>query len=801
MNIPVAGTLRVVSSLRLWVHRSFAMSGARRTPASYLRDWLTDIVAALVLLIATIISISGALGQPDRMLTGHDIAQLYNWEINTRWALSQGQLPLWNPFIFSGFPALADFQTGVLYPVSILLRWLPLESFIAASVTVHLWLAGTGTYILCRVLGTSRPAALMAGLGFGLGGALSPRILAGMPHFLFGIAWVPWAALAGIRSGRRGALTPYPGLVIVLTTQYLAGYVQVFVYTVGVALLCHFWSAAALSVDDRPLAARMGRAFTAAFIVLVFVAGVSAVQIVSAARLLPEMGRLGGITYEAAARWSAEPRDILALLFPRIHAASDPARPFHEASGAILWEKSAYVGLLLPLFAAAGVMYGRKRRDVWLVAGIGLLCLMLALANSLPLYRIHHALLGGFRYPGRLLPFVSLAISVLAAIGLDGLLSELRRGEWHKNLRIRLVLSAAALTVGGYASIAALSSPPGTILGTPWWVVISSIAVLGCLAFWPHRSAPSVIPIGLIVLAVSTDLVTFARTFVTTQPIPRFAPVAGALRADAVGRVVSACEEGFSLYRPFDETVPFVDGLNTAFARRYALYASLTRDDKPASSLRQFPTVWIDIPRRLDLLDLMNATHAVKCTPLDSEHFERVGREGGLYLYRNPSSSPRAEWVCDVDFAQTEAQALDLLGNSKRDARRRAVLERPLGLDVPNGLDGCERQAEVTTVLRDTPRGQLVANVHAPTDGLLLLSETYFPDRRAWIDGSLVRLYRANLAFSAVLVPAGDHLVELDFDPTPVYLGALISLVAVLTLAVTTAAARRRRPRGNFSTG
>jgi hypothetical protein len=157
--------------------------------------------------------------------------------------------------------------------------------------------------------------------------------------------------------------------------------------------------------------------------------------------------------------------------------------------------------------------------------------------------------------------------------------------------------------------------------------------------------------------------------------------------------------------------------------------------------------------------------------------------------------------MCDVDFVQTEKQALDLLGNSKRDARRRAVVERPMGLDDAIGVDGCERQAEITTAVQDTPGGELVTNVHAPTDGLLLLSETYFPDRRAWIDGSPVRLYRANLAFSAVLVPAGDHRVELDFDPTPVYVGALISLVALLMLALTTAAARRGRPGGNVPTG
>ena len=75
-----------------------------------------DGLAFIGILIPILISLRTAILQPGMMLTGHDISQQYNWEVNTRHALSLGQIPLWNPFIFSGFPALADFQTAVLYP-------------------------------------------------------------------------------------------------------------------------------------------------------------------------------------------------------------------------------------------------------------------------------------------------------------------------------------------------------------------------------------------------------------------------------------------------------------------------------------------------------------------------------------------------------------------------------------------------------------------------------------------------------------------------------------------------------------
>src|SRR5574338_590527 len=89
-----------------------------------------DGLCLLVLLTAVCFLFLGSIEHPQRVPDGMDLTQHYSREAVIRWALRTTWIPLWNPFEFSGFPLQADLQTGVLYPPSMLLRVLPLSSFL-----------------------------------------------------------------------------------------------------------------------------------------------------------------------------------------------------------------------------------------------------------------------------------------------------------------------------------------------------------------------------------------------------------------------------------------------------------------------------------------------------------------------------------------------------------------------------------------------------------------------------------------------------------------------------------------------
>jgi hypothetical protein len=76
----------------------------------------------------------------------------------------------------------------------------------------------------------------------------------------------------------------------------------------------------------------------------------------------------------------------------------------------------------------------------------------------------------------------------------------------------------------------------------------------------------------------------------------------------------------------------------------------------------------------------------------------------------------------------------------------------------------------------------------------LVLSDSWYPGWRASVDGTEAPISRANVLFRAVPVPAGDHVIELVYEPTSLRLGAAISAGSMLVgLAAWWVSARRRR--------
>ena len=82
--------------------------------------------------------------------------------------------------------------------------------------------------------------------------------------------------------------------------------------------------------------------------------------------------------------------------------------------------------------------------------------------------------------------------------------------------------------------------------------------------------------------------------------------------------------------------------------------------------------------------------------------------------------------------------------------------------------------------------------------GYLFTGDAYYPGWEAELDGRPVPLYRANLAFRAVYVPAGEHLVVQRFVPRSIEIGLAVAaaslLVVVLLLALAGAGERAPDP-------
>ncbi|RMG79965.1 MAG: hypothetical protein D6712_18850, partial [Chloroflexi bacterium] len=76
----------------------------------------------------------------------------------------------------------------------------------------------------------------------------------------------------------------------------------------------------------------------------------------------------------------------------------------------------------------------------------------------------------------------------------------------------------------------------------------------------------------------------------------------------------------------------------------------------------------------------------------------------------------------------------------------------------------------------------------AEQDGYVILYDAYFPGWQAFVDGQPAAVYRANVMFRAVRVPAGQHTIDMIYQPfwypTVVWLGVVVWLLWGLGLVM-----------------
>jgi uncharacterized membrane protein YfhO len=93
-------------------------------------------------------------------------------------------------------------------------------------------------------------------------------------------------------------------------------------------------------------------------------------------------------------------------------------------------------------------------------------------------------------------------------------------------------------------------------------------------------------------------------------------------------------------------------------------------------------------------------------------------------------------------------------------------------------------------------------DVSSPVEGYLVLSDPYYPGWRATVDSAPAVILKADYAFRAVEVPAGDHRVTMAFSPNTWRIGQAVSVACVLGLLVLAAVSLLRlRSRGQQESG
>ncbi len=432
--------------------------------------------------------------------------------------LAQGELPLWNPYIFGGMPLLASIQPGALYPPTWLFAFFSPGVAMNAMVITSYHLALIGSYLYARRIGIGRLGSLTTGIAFTFGGYMIAHL--GHTNRVAAAAWLPWVLLAIEHLYLRASWRWVTFGALFVALQLFAGDPQMTLYTVLVGGAYGLFS---LTVRE----ARQPRwRFLAATVALALCGTLlSLIQLLPEQELLEQTER-AGISYEYFSSFSLPPQQTLSLIFPYFFGGAIVQPPYTTSYWG-LWnttETCGYVGLLTLLLSLVAVLGQRRRALMWFWVGSAGVSLLLAFGSFLP-FGLNHLLhklpvYNLFRASGRHLLEFTFALAVLAGLGVN-YLAEIGQPLARRvlqgatvTLTLLVVCTAIIYCFFGQYLIKEISRPEGagSLTDTEAFIPLTFWA-LGTAVLWFYAHRRTVLAGSLLFAVLLADLVSFGHFY------------------------------------------------------------------------------------------------------------------------------------------------------------------------------------------------------------------------------------------------------------------------------------------------
>ncbi len=683
--------------------------------------------------------------------------------VHDAWA--RGRLPVWSEDLSGGRPLFPNPNAGALYPVRVIFSRLPFPLAMRLFPVVQWILAGLGMWVLLRVLGVSRAAAWVGAATYVFSGVIVSEVfyLPILPPVSFH-PWILWAmARPATRFGTRAVL-----LGVLYGLLFLLGDV----FAVGISL---FASVAWIALETPAGQRRRASAALAAGLAL---AGLlAAPQIVATALLAPETRRaVSGIQLREVLGFTLSPWRLAELVVPY------PFGDFWTLDDRAAWASGVFRGFFVTLYGGAFAVvalvatWSARVRGARCARALFVFGAAMAIAlRFVPAAWGERSSWIPLRFPEKLVVAVAFALAILAGLAFDRCRGARRPPAWILPLVVALTIAAAAASrfpagTGRAASAAVGASPDA--FGDAGRQVANALAEGGL--FW----AATWIALELL-RGPGRARVAAAAAILTAVPIAANRRIAHTESEAAVfpptafARAI-ARRDPRGEYRALDETV---------FQPPSPMMLAPTGDTHQTQILRQnwslaTQALWgratvlnLDPDRgdfsRLDSLRKVSGLAAV--APGGAPFFSAVALRFGIRWpdqrplpgFREFGRDATRTWDENSDALpdlrllerwQEETGAVPALQAMPRLSAGEVILEtgrRATAAAAPGRLRVLEKSPE-----------RLVLEVAGTDPTWLFVLRGYWTHRTIRIDGQPVEAVPAQLAFSAIAVPAGEHRVE-----------------------------------------
>ena len=785
---------------------------------------------------------------PHNPLLSDLILQNYPWKRFIRQAIDAREIPLWNPYIFSGVQFLASGQHSLFYPLSLIFYVLPLEKAYGWFMLSHYFLAGVTMYLFARALQIGRLGALIGASVYQL--CLFVIVSTVFPMIIAGAVWLPLILLAIEYIIRQRPLfnnpTSLPWMIIgasAIGLQIFAGHPEVVAYSLLVAAAYASWHLVPLARSQGWIAMLRPMLFIGAMTIFGFLLG--AMQFIPMLEAASSNFRSDAASLAEVRGWAYPPRRLITLLAPNFfgnpshHGYFDwftriwtpvSINALGERINAIDWgiknyvEGSMYVGVMPLLLAAVTLLHlgGRSNPNVnhrrITVFFAVLAVLSLAFTFGTPLYALIYHLpgLSQLHSPFRWVWPFSFCMAVLAALGANSLVTGMRSGRNKTANRVGHIamLGGAGLSIAVVLGFGFYPRVEPLVHNAFRNMELASQAFADSRMFFSYQ-ARWMLQLGLLLLLSGFALQKAASSNKRRWRFALLALVIGDLVSTGYGfnpssdpaplhytpQVIKFLQQDetqwrLTTYDP-DSQKPLnansawmfdlqdVRGYDSIIPRQYVDYMSLIEPQHELAYNRIAPiTSWQGL--HSPLIDLLNVKYVLSQQEIDSPQKYELVYEDELRVYRNLDVSPRAFTLPEGCVFTTK----DFASSLRKHDPRHFISLQPGTANRPTSPTASKHECEPAPAnITASSLNEVHIEIDLREPGYLMLVDSYAPGWDAYVSTAqsseeLYPVLLANGNFRAVRLNAGQQHVSFKYNPDSFRLGGIASALSILTLLV-----------------
>jgi hypothetical protein len=673
-------------------------------------------------------------------------------------AIRHWSILLWSPYEWFGQSLIGQVQPGVTSPFTFLLALAPLHNGQIQVFYVQLWYvlihcaAGLFAYWLFADLGCAAGPAVLGAIFYSTGGFCGNTE---WPQQLAPAIWAPLVFLFLLRSLRgRAPLRNAAWAGAALGVSWLCGH-----HAPSLALTYAVAGVGAVALFRRGARAQAALRLGVLFGVMALVAAVQALPAAEYGKLAKRWTATGALTWKDKVEYpehqdsGLRPTDLLHLVMPGGSGLrSDP-----------------FTGTVALSLAGLAVWSSFRRREVKMFLLLALAALLYALSRYDPLYGILYAL--GPMIEKSRAPIVSLsifhfAVASLTALGANALVSG---GATQCRAIAKVLLWFGAVTFGIFTLVTYLQPTVTSVIveGDPRPGMIGLVALLAAALYhaWFRgllRRQWLLVFAALLLIIEQGNEVGWAWAHVRDV---NHRALLNALYDTRDLAVYLRSVPGEKRLEINDKDVPFSFGDWYQIPAAHAMTASML------TATSELGGWWDD-----RLVRMYGMNYAVSRAPTRGSQQERFTGKSGIKIWHMADTFPRAWTVHQTVVAPNDSAGRDMVRSPDLDLRKTAVMAK-----TQPSLAQCGGEDRVTGFYENP--SQVWVNVEMACQGLLIVSDNWYPGWRAEVDGRAAEIWKVNTVIRGVVVNAGKHTVAMRYRPLSVYFGFAFTLVG-LTAAI-----------------